>query len=91
VKICLYLCTPFSLSLTGWERFVMSKNTERFHHGYNHCRGIGCDKAADCAQHLALLEAQELGLKNIKECDECDDKEMNYCRVIIEPPDVKKS
>lgn len=57
---------------------------ERFNHNYNHCKSVNCELGKDCAQHLAYLEAMELGLKDYKVIDHCDDIELNYVRVKIE-------
>ena len=56
---------------------------ERFNHSYQHCRGVGCERSADCISHLALEEAERLGLKNYLVIDSCQGGEL-YLRVRIE-------
>jgi hypothetical protein len=56
----------------------------RFNHAYNHCTSTQCGKHADCAHYLAYLEAIQLGLKDIKTVDHCDDLDLDYVRVRIE-------
>lgn len=38
----------------------------------------------DCAHHLAYLEALEMGIKDSKTFDHCEDLELGYVRVRIE-------
>ena len=56
----------------------------RFHHGYGHCKAVNCELKDDCVHHLALLEAEDIGLKDYKTFGHCENLELGYVRVRIE-------
>lgn len=56
----------------------------RFNHQYGHCKAVNCKLKDDCVHYLALLEAEDIGLKDYKTFDHCEDLELGYVRVRIE-------
>lgn len=56
----------------------------RFNHSYWHCKSTDCELKGDCAHHLAYLEAVELGIKDFKTFEHCENLELGYVRVRIE-------
>ena len=59
-------------------------DNERYNHKYTHCTATKCESRADCVHYLSYLEAVKLGLKDIKTCEHCEDKDIGYVRVRIE-------
>lgn len=45
----------------------------RFNHQYGHCKAVNCKLKDDCVHYLALLEAEDIGLKDYKTFYHCED------------------